>query len=376
MLLADCTHRPPCPGCPRLGERGPAAGPLARLEDFAREQGVELDPPEPSAPRGFRTRARLAVRGRSRSPKIGLFQRDSHRIADIPRCPIHHPRINEVAAAVRQGIRACGVAPYAERPHTGTLRYLQVSIDAAERAQLVLVGREPTPEPLAGLADRLLQELGPALHSLWWNGQPERDNAVLGPHWHRFAGPEAIEERHAGVRTFHPPGAFRQSHGELARQLVRIAGEWLPAPGRTVEYFAGCGGIGLPLAGRCPAIALNERGPESLRGLALGIEALPPEVRALTRLLPGPAEAHCDALRDAESVILDPPRRGAGPALVEAIRESGARRVLYASCEPGSFLAEAARLLEGSSFRLARIRPFDFFPYGLHLETLALFERA
>jgi len=375
VSIPDCPHRPPCPGCPRYGERGLAEGPRRALAHLAARHGCPLDPLEEGPPTGFRTRARLAVRGRAASPKIGLFQAGSHRIVDIPRCTIHHPAIHATGAAAKAAIRAEGVAPYAERPHAGTLRYLQIALDAEARAQLVLVGREATPEPLAPLARRLADGLGPALHSLWWNGQPERSNAILGPHWHRFQGPEALVETLLDVPVFHPPGAFRQSHGTLAARLVELAAEWLPEPGRTVEYFAGCGAIGLRLAGRTPALALNERAPDSLLGLRLGLDALPPEHRERVRVLPGDAAHHLDALERADTVVLDPPRRGAGPTLVAAIAASGVRRVLYVSCGLASFLEEAAALAAGG-LALTRLRPLDFFPYSEHVETAALFERA
>ena len=94
---------------------------------------------------GYRHRARLAVRGRSASPKLGVFQEGSHRIVDVPRCLVHHPLINEVAAAVKQAVRDSGVAPYAERVHRGELRYVQVAVErSSASAQVVLVGNSDT----------------------------------------------------------------------------------------------------------------------------------------------------------------------------------------------------------------------------------------
>jgi tRNA/tmRNA/rRNA uracil-C5-methylase (TrmA/RlmC/RlmD family) len=59
----------------------------------------EADVPPPAVvegpPFGYRHRARLAVRGRSASPKVGIFQEGTHRIVDIPRCLVHHPLVNE-----------------------------------------------------------------------------------------------------------------------------------------------------------------------------------------------------------------------------------------------------------------------------------------
>jgi tRNA/tmRNA/rRNA uracil-C5-methylase (TrmA/RlmC/RlmD family) len=162
----------------------------------------------PVAVPGYRHRARLAVRGRPRSPKIGIFQEGSHRIVDIPRCIVHHPLVNEVAAAVKAAVRRTGVSIYGDGSHRGCLRYLQIVVERPTgRAQVVLVANDETPDALAPTAEALVADLGPKLHSLWWNGNPARANVILGSHWHRWSGPEAVCETIGGARVFYPPGA-------------------------------------------------------------------------------------------------------------------------------------------------------------------------
>ena len=244
-----------------------------------------------------------------------------------------------------------------------------------ERAQVVVVGNGEDPSELRPLLDELETRMGAELHSLFWNGQPARDNRILGPHWLHVCGEEALCEVHDGTRVFYPPGAFRQSHGQLAARLGARLREWLPERARVVEFFAGSGALGLPLAARGADVAFNERESESLRGLELGIAALGAEARARTQILAGPAETHAEGLRDAEIAILDPPRRGIGDRLVESLRESQVRQIVYVSCGLDSFLREAARLCAPGGFRLTRLAPFDFFPYANHTETLALLTR-
>jgi tRNA/tmRNA/rRNA uracil-C5-methylase (TrmA/RlmC/RlmD family) len=138
---------------------------------------------------GYRHRARLAVRGRARSPKVGIFQEASHRIVDIPRCLVHHPLVNRVAAAVKQALRESDTAPYAEGPHRGLLRYVQVVVErASQKAQLVLVANAESAECCLPAAEVIRRELGEELHSLWWNGNTERSNTILGPRWHLRSG--------------------------------------------------------------------------------------------------------------------------------------------------------------------------------------------
>ena len=125
--------------------------------------------------------ARLAVRGRIGQPKIGIFELGTHRVVHIPQCQIHHPLINEVCEAVRRGLVAHRLPLYSDSAHAGRVRYLQVAVEReSASAQLVVVTNDPTYHGLADFFDEVSARLGPRLHSLFWNGQPERSNAVLG----------------------------------------------------------------------------------------------------------------------------------------------------------------------------------------------------
>jgi len=259
VSAAPCPHRPPCPGCPRYGE--PGIAPRARDALAALAAAAGLPPPVLFDAPGLssRHRARLMVRGRTRTPKIGLFQLGSHRIVDIPQCRIHHPLINRVAAAVRAAARDAGLEPYADRPHRGALRAIQVVIERrSQSAQLVLVENAPTPGPVAELAAPLARALGAELHSVWWNGNPQRANTILGPAWQHLAGPEVIVDHVAGCEIAFPPGAFGQSHPELAERIAHRVQGCVPDGARVVEFHAGCGPLGMGLLARADRVTFNE----------------------------------------------------------------------------------------------------------------------
>lgn len=373
--VASCPHRPPCPGCPRFGTSGLAAEAFAALAALARDAGLEPSLPVEGAPFGYRMRARLAVRGRAASPKIGLFQEGSHRITDIPRCPIHHPLVNDVAAAVRRAIRATGAPPFADRSNRGLVRYLQVVVERpSQRAQVVVVGNSDDPEPLRPLLAALADDLGVRLQSLWWNGQPARSNAILGPHWLKVLGADAVHERLGGADVFFPPGAFGQANLDLAERMVAQVAAWVPDGAHVVEFHAGCGATGLGLAARVRHLAFNEVSPAALEGLERGRAALAPEVRARTSVLAGEAGAHAGAIDAADLVIADPPRKGLEPQLLDALCARPPARVALVSCNLTAGLREARRLRE-AGLRLSALTPYALFPHTEHVETVALFER-
>lgn len=316
------------------------------------------------------------VRGRTGRPKIGIFQEGTHRVVDIPRCPIHHPLVNEAAACLRAALREAGAAPYAEAAHAGLVRALQAVVERPTGTlQVVLVCREDAPGAVSrALGESLAGRLGARLHSLWWNGNPERTNVILGPRWERWRGPEAVRERIGGVDVFFPPGAFGQSHLALSDTIVDRIHAHVPDGARVAELHAGCGAIGLGLLARSRAVVFNESSEAGLAGLALGLAARPPEERARAELAPGRAEERLALLAAADVVIVDPPRKGLAPELVDALRARRPARLVYLGCGLDSFERDVTRLRAPGGLRLVAVECFDLFPYGEHAEILGVLE--
>jgi 23S rRNA (uracil1939-C5)-methyltransferase len=376
LVAIHCPHRPPCPGCPRFNERGLPGAAFAELRRLAEVNGLPT-PRVTEGPRfGFRHRARLAVRGRVENPKIGIFELGTHRVVHIPDCRVHHPLVNEVAGVVRRALVEQRIAPYSDQAHAGRVRYLQIVVErTSQSAQLVVVTRDEEPVGLEGLFDAISTRLGPKLHSAFWNGQPERDNAILGSRWRHISGPATVTEQVGGVRLHYPPGAFGQSNLPLADRLAARVADFVPTRARVAEFYAGVGAIGLPLAARAEKLALNELSPDSLAGLDASIAELPREEREKITVHPGSAGSHAALLQDHDVVLVDPPRRGLDAELLAQLLEAPLRRLVYVSCGLPSLLADADRLVASGPWKLAALEAFALFPHSEHVETLAVFDR-
>ncbi|MFN2377968.1 MAG: hypothetical protein ABR538_15660 [Candidatus Binatia bacterium] len=375
MRIPPCTHRPPCPGCPRYGEKGIAASAAALLEELAARSGATLDAVVEGAPLGYRVRARLAVRGRAASPKLGIFQEGSHNIADIPNCNIQHPRINAAARAIRAAMRSAGVPPYAERPHVGLLRYVQVVVERPSgRVQVALVANDVCEKSLQPMAAELVRALGDKLQGLWWNGNTGRGNAIFGEDWRLLAGEEAVRESIGGAEVFFPPGAFGQSNLDLADRLVADVHSRVPDGAIVADLYCGVGAFGLGLLGRASSVRFNEVNPAGLRGLAMGLAAMPRQRSAAAVVAPGDAATCAEVIDGASVVIVDPPRKGLDDAVIGALGRAHPATLLYVSCDPDSLVRDVARLTAAGRFRLRRLTPYALFPQTDHVETLAHLE--
>ncbi len=256
-----CTHRPPCPGCPRFGERGIATLAQHSLNELARAHGLPPVPVVSGESVGFRHRARLAIRGRLGSPKLGLFELGTHHVVHIPSCLVQHPLINRVAAVVRKALVDARITSYSDTAHLGFARYLQVVVErSSQTAQVVLVSNSADPEPLAACLDSIRDRLGGELHSLWWNGNSERTNTILGPHFQRWCGAESVVERFGGARVHYPPGAFGQNNLAIAERIIDHVRSELSHAGaaRITEFYAGVGAIGLSVLERVSELNLTK----------------------------------------------------------------------------------------------------------------------
>jgi 23S rRNA (uracil1939-C5)-methyltransferase len=75
-----------------------------------------------------------------------------------------------------------------------------------------------------------------------------------------------------------------------------------------------------------------------------------------------------------DAVVVDPPRTGVEPAVLDTLDDLGPRALVYVSCEPAT-LARDAKRLTAKGFRLVDVQPVDMFPQTYHIECVAHFAR-
>ncbi len=74
------------------------------------------------------------------------------------------------------------------------------------------------------------------------------------------------------------------------------------------------------------------------------------------------------------TVILDPPRSGAGTGVIRQLAALRPAQLVYVACDPVA-LARDTALLIAADYHLTSVRAFDFFPNTHHLEAVAHFVR-
>jgi 23S rRNA (uracil1939-C5)-methyltransferase len=184
-------------------------------------------------------------------------------------------------------------------------------------------------------------------------------------------GDPHVEATVLGLRLRAHASAFFQGNRFLLEPLARDVVALVPEGDAPVlDLYAGVGLFALPLAARgapsvtavegSAAAAEDARWNASRSGLAGRVRVVRDDVARALAAMPA---------RKGEAVVLDPPRAGAGPEVVDAIAAREPSVVVYVSCDPptlGRDLAAFAR----RGYRPDAVHLFDLFPDTFHVETV------
>ncbi|MBV9315588.1 MAG: class I SAM-dependent RNA methyltransferase [Pseudonocardia sp.] len=175
------------------------------------------------------------------------------------------------------------------------------------------------------------------------------------------------------------PRMFWQAHPALAETLCAVVRDWAAlAPGGVAwDLYGGAGVLASVLAelvGLRGSVTVVEC---DRYAVAAGRAALAdlPQVQWRTARVERVLLADSPELKGPpDLVVADPPRRGLGRAVVDALAAPRPAQLIYVGCDPASLARDIATFAT-HGYQLTELRAFDAFPMTHHLESVALLER-
>ena len=338
---------------------------------------------------------------------LGLHVRGSFdAVFDLGHCEIASELTNRIVHATRDFARAAGWAAYHPRLHTGLVRFLTVRhLPTTGQAAVHLVAAHDDVPRAAEWAESI-GGLDPAVRSVALSVNEARSNIAFGTRTRVLWGEASVEERLTGLSFEASPNAFLQTNSRQAEALYQAALEEAALTGseRVLDVYCGAGTISLALAraGAREVVGIEsvESAVEDARRNAARNGVTNARfawgdaravLRAWARAREGRPAASPEAARakdarapldpaayvpfEPDVVVVDPPRAGLHPRVVERVAELGPSRVVYVSCNPGTLARDLAHFAR-SGYATTRVRPFDMFPHTPHIECVARLERA
>ena len=307
---------------------------------------------------------------------------DWRRVIPVTDCRLESKLAMEIVAVARHFINEHRLSSWDPDTGHGLLHELVIRHGRGSGETMVglVTSAEPFPEAqaLASAITLIDESIVSVVHGTRMReqrGSPLESIRVL-------EGRKAIIEQigelqfHIGLQTF-----FQTSTAQAERMLQMVKNQvqteqsGKTAPELILDVFCGVGLF---------TLALSERAKK-----VIGIDIVEPSIIAARenarlnkidnvvfytgdarRALPDILEHHGKP----DSVVLDPPRSGAGGKVIRRLARAEPQRIVYVSCNPTT-LATDLKELEPFGYEVSRIQPIDLFPQTYHVETIAIVDR-
>jgi 23S rRNA (uracil1939-C5)-methyltransferase len=315
----------------------------------------------------YRNKATLVCKVAGHRAAIGFYAARSHHIVPITHCPVLLPWLDD---AVRELSRLVEKMPALLHG----VRHIVVRTGLS-RESLVLGLSMAGPRPeLASFVPTLRARL-PNLTGIMASWDPPNANAVFGRRVATLWGTPVTTERVAGLMFSFGIASFFQINTAMLEKICASILDALTNAARIVDLYCGVGTFAI-LSGKRGVIST---GVESVR------EAVEEAAANAARNGVTNAAFECATaveavegtrgrtlLSGADAVIVDPPRRGCEPEVLDSLGRARVPRILYLSCNPATLARDARRLVD-CGYQMRSAAPFDMFPFTGHVEVLADF---
>ncbi|MEY4533481.1 MAG: hypothetical protein RI926_1250 [Actinomycetota bacterium] len=304
---------------------------MARIERRVEVEALEGD--NESNGTGWRTRVRLHVDADGR---VGPYASRSHNVIEVEDLPLAASRIAELAPF---GTRIPGI-DFIDLvgPSGDSARSIAGNVDTGKNK------KRPAPEPITEMVGKRAFKVD--VRGFW--------------QVHRYAAATLSDAVSSVIdeALFDPRAANHDLYGG-------------------VGLFSAAVGDRFGSTTRMTSVESDEMATEyALDNLAewVGARAVTSRVDRYLDSVRRDLNAIEKARFAAATIVLDPPRAGAGKDVVNSLAELSPAQLVYVACDPVALSRDVALLAE-KGYELQELRAFDMFPNTHHVEAVARFVR-
>ncbi len=326
----------------------------------------------------YRNKAIYAVSADENGKAVtGFYRERSHDVIFAQDCQIQTHLSVCCAEALRRFMDSTGVLPFDEKTGKGQIRHLYTRCSVNfPQSVACLVSAKGLHEHTQALISELRSSC-PQLTGIVLCINRSFGNTVLSGEYHTLWGSDIIEDELCSLHFRISPASFYQINPPQAERLYEKAVEYASSDvdGTVLDLYCGTGTISLCLARRAKEVIGTEivqSAVENARRNAAdnGIENV--------RFILGDAASAAKQLEQSGvrpcAVVVDPPRKGLTPEVIETIVNMSPLRVVYVSCDPGT-LSRDLKHFSALGYAPTAGTAVDMFPKTAHVETVILLER-
>ncbi len=315
---------------------------------------------------------------------LGLHVRGRFdKILDLDNCYLPSPNCVDILHFVRQFALDSKIPPYSTQTHSGFWRHLVIREGKNTGQIMVNIVTADVVEHFP-VVDRLAEELHknfPRITTVVHNINRRKAQVALGDEERVLWGPGFILEKIGAKQYQISANSFFQTNTRATELLYEQVVNFAHFTGREQVYdlYCGAGTIALYIADRVSAVTGFELMESAIQDAHKNAEIN--NIRNCTfvqgdlkELLADPSLA-CHQYGKPDLMIIDPPRAGMHPRVVQQVMKLNARKIIYVSCNPTTFARDARMLCEGG-YQLREVQPVDMFPHTAHIELVGWLQKA
>ncbi|MFH2062572.1 MAG: 23S rRNA (uracil(1939)-C(5))-methyltransferase RlmD [bacterium] len=363
-----CPHAGTCGGCAWQHIRYERQLELKRglVNESLRSAGIEplIEAVVPApATLGYRNRMDFCV---GPEGQVGLKRPGRwNAYVNLDECPLLGPAAADLLREFRDWMRDSGAEPWNAFRHDGFVRYLVVreGKETGERMVTVVTGEGELPA-----REDLLRRLAPHCTTIYHGINPTVTDLSYAERLELLSGNELLRERVGGRDFLIPPNSFFQTNTAMAGRLLEEVRRHVAASGAEtlLDLYCGVGFFAVGLAD-----LVREAHGVELDAQAIAAARRNAELNGLANLTFTDAKAESLTWSDGhpDLAIIDPPRSGLHPKVIETLLRLRPRTLVYVSCNHDSFARDWQALKAG--YRTADLTALDLFPNSPHVELVA-----
>jgi 23S rRNA (uracil1939-C5)-methyltransferase len=367
-----CLHTGPCGGCTvqHLGYAAQLRLKSQRL--YTRLAQVAptciVDPPQGSPQQfHYRTKVEFSFLGEH----LGYHRRGCFdKAVGVQLCWIAPPAHRELLEVTRSWQHTHSLQGWAPRQQSGDLRYLLVRQSNPGNDWLAVLVTRTGLEP-AVVQQWAFQVAGLSLspRGLLWVEQSSPAAAIVPDRQHLLFGADDVRQPLGDLQFRLGWRSFFQSNPPAYKRMLDTLKGWLAPlhPRRVLDLYCGIGSIGLYVTEPGMQLVGVENVPEAVADARRCAADFGREAEYTAVAAEAWQDWNCDV------ALVDPPRAGCHPDLVQSLARHGPRDVFYISCNPEKLFAELAVL--SPAYQVVRAVACDFFPQTAHMELLCWLRR-
>lgn len=321
----------------------------------------------------YRNKAQFPV-GKNKDGEIitGFYAGRTHSIIPNRNCylgaEVNEEILNQVIAYMTDN----HVEPYEEAGGKGLVRHILIrnGFKTGEIMVCIIANGRTLPK-VNNLTERL--QTIPGMTSISLNVNTKRNNVILGDEVITLWGQETISDYIGDIKFEISPLSFYQVNPVQTEKLYGTALEYAGLTGKETvwDLYCGIGTISLFLAQKAKQVYGVEIVPPAIEDAKRnarrnGIENAEFYVGKAEEVLPQKYEE--EGIR-ADVIVVDPPRKGCEPEVLDTMLHMKPERIVYVSCDSAT-LARDLKILCEKEYQIEKVAVCDMFGNSVHVETV------